>query len=152
VPLFLLVSFCGEINLKGSGMGLKRRARELALQMLFQMDLGTVRLKDLEENFLPQASAPEGAKILALQMTRNTWDKLADIDRQLRALAENWDLARMAAVDRNILRLATFEILYDAEVPRSVAINEAIEIVKRFSTDDSSKFVNGILDKLERKN
>ncbi|HVM33421.1 MAG TPA: transcription antitermination factor NusB [bacterium] len=132
-------------------MGLKRRTRELALQMLFQMDLGTVRLKDLEENFLPQASAPENAKILALQMVRNTWDKLADIDQQLRARAENWDLARMAAVDRNILRLAAFEILYDAEVPRSVAINEAIEIVKKFSTDDSSKFVNGILDKLERK-
>jgi N utilization substance protein B len=133
-------------------MGLKRRTRELALQMLFQMDLGTVRLKDLEENFLPQASAPENAKFMALQMVRNTWDKLADIDQQLRSLAENWDLARMAAVDRNILRLAAFEILYDADVPRSVAINEAIEIVKRFSTDDSSKFVNGILDKLERKN
>lgn len=133
-------------------MGLKRRTRELALQMLFQMDLGTVRLKDLEENFLPQASAPESAKIMALQMTRNTWDKLADIDQKLRSLAENWDLARMAAVDRNILRLAAFEILYDADVPRSVAINEAIEIVKRFSTDDSSKFVNGILDKLEREN
>ncbi|HET9869903.1 MAG TPA: transcription antitermination factor NusB [bacterium] len=133
-------------------MGLKRRTRELALQMLFQMDLGTVRLKDLEENFLPQASAPAGAKVMALQMVRNTWDKLADIDQNLRALAENWDLARMAAVDRNILRLAAFEILYDAEVPRSVAINEAIEIVKRFSTDESSKFVNGILDKLQRKN
>jgi len=131
-------------------MGLKRRSRELALQMLFQMDMGTVKLKDLEENFLPQASAPEAAKAFALGMVRGTWDKLADIDKHLRGLAENWDLTRMAAVDRNILRLAAFEILYDAEVPKSVAINEAIEIVKRFSTDESSKFVNGILDKLEK--
>lgn len=131
-------------------MGLKRRSRELALQMLFQMDMGTVQLKDLEEIFLPQASAAEMAKVMALQMVRNTWDHLADIDRQLRGLAEHWDLARMAAVDRNILRLATYEILYDADIPKSVAINEAIEIVKRFSTDDSSKFVNGILDKLEK--
>lgn len=131
-------------------MGLKRRSRELALQMLFQMDMGTVQLKDLEENFLPQASAAEMAKVMALQMVRNTWDHLADIDRQLRGLAEHWDLSRMAAVDRNILRLAAFEILYDADIPKSVAINEAIEIVKRFSTDESSKFVNGILDKLEK--
>ncbi len=118
--------------------------------MLFQMDMGTVQLKDLEENFLPGASAPEAAKVMALRMVRSTWDKLADIDRQLRGLAENWDLGRMAAVDRNILRLAAWEILFDAEIPKSVAINEAIEIVKRFSTDDSSKFVNGILDKLEK--
>lgn len=131
-------------------MGLKRRSRELALQMLFQMDMGTVKMKDLEENFLPQASAPEAAKVLALGMVRGTWDKLADIDKHLRGLAENWDLTRMAAVDRNILRLAAFEIIYDNEIPKSVAINEAIEIVKRFSTDESSKFVNGILDKLEK--
>ncbi len=131
-------------------MGLKRRTRELALQMLFQMDMGTVQLKDLEENFLPLASAPEAAKVMALRMVRKTWDKLADIDKHLRNLAENWDLTRMAAVDRNILRLATYEIIYDSEIPKSVAINEAIEIVKRYSTDESSKFVNGILDKLEK--
>ncbi len=131
-------------------MGLKRRSRELALQMLFQMDMGTVQLKDLEENFLPQASAADMAKVMALQMVRNTWDRLSDIDRRLRNLAEHWDLARMAAVDRNILRLATYEILYDAEIPKSVAINEAIEIVKRYSTEESGKFVNGILDKLDK--
>lgn len=131
-------------------MGLKRRARELALQMLYQMDMGSVQMKDLQERFLPAASAPEAAKMMALLMVRNTWDKLADIDRHLRDLAENWDLARMASVDRNILRLAAYEILYDSEIPKSVAINEAIEIVKRFSTEESSKFVNGILDKLEK--
>jgi len=118
--------------------------------MLFQMDMGTVLLKDLEENFLPQASAAEAAKIMALRMVRNTWDHLSEIDRHLRELAEHWDLARMAAVDRNILRLATYEILYDAEIPKSVAINEAIEIVKRYSTDESGRFVNGILDKLNK--
>jgi N utilization substance protein B len=88
--------------------------------------------------------------VIALGMVRATWDKLADIDRTLRDLAEHWDLNRMAAVDRNILRLATYEILYDSEIPKSVAINEAIEIVKRYSTDESGKFVNGILDKLEK--
>jgi transcription antitermination protein NusB len=132
-------------------MGLKRRAREIALQILYQMDMGSVQLKDLEENFLPGVSATEAAKIMALLMARNTWENLAEIDRHLRDLAENWDLARMASVDRNILRLAAYEIIYDPEIPKSVAINEAIEIVKKFSTEESSKFVNGILDKLEKK-
>ncbi len=131
-------------------MGLKRRTRELALQMLFQMDLGTVQLKDLEAIFLPQASAPEAAKIMALRLVKSTWDCVAEIDRRLRELAENWDLTRMAAVDRNILRMAAYEILYEKDIPKSVAINEAIEIVKKFSTVESGKFVNGILDKLDK--
>src|SRR6185369_4492825 len=131
-------------------MGLKRRSRELALQMLFQMDMGTVQLPDLEANFLPQASAPEAAKMMALRMVRETWARISEIDKHLRGLAANWDLTRMAAVDRNILRLAAYEILFEPDIPKSVAINEAIEIVKKFSTDDSSKFVNGILDKLDK--
>jgi len=118
--------------------------------MMFQLDLGTVELKQLEENFLPGASAPEAAKTLALEMVRNTWTRLPELDGRLRDLAEHWDLSRMAAVDRNILRLASHEILYDPRVPKSVAINEAIEIVKRFSTDVSGKFVNGILDRLDK--
>jgi N utilization substance protein B len=132
-------------------MGLKRRTRELALQMLFQMDLGTVQIKDLEENFLPNASAPEAAKKMALEMVKNIWDRVSEIDSSLRKFTEHWDLARMAGVDRNVLRLGAYEILFDDEVPKSVAINEALEIVKRFSTEESSRFVNGILDKLEKK-
>ncbi len=111
-------------------MDLKSRTRELALQMLFQMELGTVQLKDLEENFLPKASAPEVAKVMSLRMVKNTWDRVADIHRQLRRFTEHWDLSRMAGVDRNVLRLAAYEILFDADIPKSVAINEALEIVK----------------------
>jgi N utilization substance protein B len=132
-------------------MGLRRRTRELALQMLFQMDLGTVQIKDLEENFLPNASAPEAAKEMSLELVKNVWDRVSEIDSTLRRFTEHWDLARMAGVDRNVLRLGAYEILFDAEVPKSVAINEALEIVKRFSTEESSRFVNGILDKLEKK-
>jgi transcription antitermination factor NusB len=131
-------------------VGLKRRARELSLQMLFQLDLGAMGLSDLERSFLPGASAPEAAKIMAFQMTKQVWDRVADVDNRLRNLAEHWDLARMAAVDRNVLRLGAYEIIFDPQIPKSVAINEAIEIAKKFSTDASSKFVNGILDKLEK--
>ncbi len=132
-------------------MGLKRRTRELALQMLFQMDLGTVQIKDLEENFLPNASAPEAAKEMSMALVKNVWDRVSEIDSNLRRFTEHWDLARMAGVDRNVLRLGAYEILFDDEVPKSVAINEALEIVKRYSTEESSRFVNGILDKLDKK-
>jgi N utilization substance protein B len=118
--------------------------------MLFQLDLGSVALPDIEQSFLPGASAPEAAKLLALQMTKQVWGRVADLDNRLRGLAEHWDMARMAAVDRNVLRMGAYEILFDPQVPKSVAINEAIEIAKRFSTDASGKFVNGILDRLEK--
>jgi len=118
--------------------------------MLFQLDLGAVALHDLEQSFLPGASAPEAAKLMALQMTRHAWEKVADLDNRLRNLSEHWDLSRMAAVDRNFLRLGAYEILFEPQVPKSVAINEAIEIAKRFSTDASGKFVNGVLDRLEK--
>jgi len=131
-------------------VGLKRRARELTLQMLFQLDLGSTSMHDIEQSFLPGASAPDAAKLLALHLTRQVWEHVADLDNHLRGLAEHWDMARMAAVDRNVLRIGAYEILYDPQIPKSVAINEAIEIAKRFSTDASGKFVNGILDKLEK--
>jgi len=131
-------------------VGLKRRARELTLQMLFQLDLGAVALQDIEQSFLPGASAPEAAKLMALHMTKQVWERVADLDNRLRGLAEHWDMARMAAVDRNVLRMGAYEILFDPQVPKSVAINEAIEIAKRFSTDASGKFVNGILDRLDK--
>jgi N utilization substance protein B len=118
--------------------------------MLFQLDLGSVAIQDLEQSFLPGASAPEAAKLLALQLARNTWENVADLDGRLRSFAQHWDLSRMAAVDRNVLRLAAYEILHDPQVPKSVAINEALEIVKRFSTEESSRFVNGVLDRLEK--
>jgi len=118
--------------------------------MMFQLDLGTVEMKNLEANFLPGASAPEESKVLALELVRKTWSKLSELDGKIRGLAEHWDISRMAAVDRNVLRLAAYEILYVPGIPKSVSINEAIEIVKRFSTDDSGKFVNGILDGLEK--
>ena len=132
-------------------MGLKRRTRELALQMLFQMDLGTVQIKDLEENFLPNASAPEAAKEMSLELVKNVWDRVSEIDSNLRKHTEHWDLARMAGVDRNVLRMGAYEILFDAEIPKSVAINEALEIVKKFSTEESSRFVNGVLATLAKR-
>jgi transcription antitermination factor NusB len=127
-----------------------RRSRELALQMLFQLDCGGVTLSDLENFFLSSISEKEKVKMRAWNSVKQTWLHLQDIDRQLRRITENWELSRMAAIDRNVLRLAASEIFYDPSIPKSVSINEAIEIAKKFSTDESGKFVNGVLDQLEK--
>lgn len=131
-------------------MGVQRRIRELAFQMLFQLDLGMVDLQRLESEFLPGVSATEEMKRKSLEKTAMIWKGLPQIDAHLREYSENWDLARMAAADRNILRLAAGEILLDPSVPKAVAIDEAVEMAKRYSTRESGAFVNGILDRLEK--
>lgn len=130
-------------------MGYRRQARELALQSLYLCDtshldfeaaLNTVRAQDCPENILE----------FARHLANGVLGKKEQIDAILARYAENWELSRMAAVDRNILRLATLELLTDTETPVSVIINEAIEIAKTFSTEESGKFVNGILDKVKQ--
>jgi len=125
----------------------RTQARELALQLLYQLDLrGEEVVADLLEHLasLPDAEVREFARDL-LQGYR---DRAVEIDRRIEEVARNWQLKRMAVIDRNILRLATFEILYREDVPPLVSINEAIELAKKYSTKNSGPFVNGILDNL----
>ncbi len=81
---------------------------------------------------------------------RGAIEKLPEVDAKIRTLADNWDFERLAAVDRNILRLAVYEMLFRPEIPPVVSINEAIEIAKKFSTTESGKFVNGLLDRVKK--
>ncbi len=130
-----------------SGMRLRRKGREYALQLLFQFDLS----RDAEGLF-------DGfwqGKILPLQLieftdmlVKGAIVHLAMIDRKIISNAENWSLDRMATVDRNILRLAIYELLYLDDIPSKVTINEAIEISKRFGAEESGSFINGILDRI----
>ena len=142
-----------------TAMGTRRRAREFALQILYQLDaqagLGDEQAIGLFwRNF---ASASEGESVqagdlgdiqpFAEKLVRGVREHLAELDAQIQAASKNWRLERMAQVDRNLLRLALFELKYASDVPAKVAINEAIEIAKRFGTHESSAFVNGILDR-----
>ena len=131
-------------------MGTRRKSRELALQALFQGEVAAqAKLLDFEEfcaHFQVTKKAIPYAKILL----EGVQDKEKDINQLISKYAENWRLERMSVIDRNILRLAVFELYYQEDVPTSVAINEAVEIAKRFSTDDSGPFINGILDALAK--
>jgi N utilization substance protein B len=132
-------------------MGRRRKARELALQFLYQLDLsGEPDPAPHEAEFWARHPVDEDTREFARAMVRGAKANQARIDRTISECTEHWDLDRMAVVDRNLLRLAVWELLGPEEVPARVAINEAIEIAKKFGTHESSRFVNGILDRVHR--
>ncbi len=155
-------------------MGTRREARERAVQFLFQHDLNPpANLEEALNHFwdsqrnaalaedkgpatwgekieLPPPTAEEAAvRVFAEPLIRGTLEHRNEIDEQIKSHAKNWDLHRMAVVDRNVLRLAIYEMFHREDIPPVVSINEAVDIAKKFSTQDSGKFVNGILDRIK---
>jgi N utilization substance protein B len=132
-------------------MGPRRKAREYALQMLFQWDITHDDIEQIVVTFFqnqPEESQP--AVDFARQLVTGTVEHVEQIDEIIRRHAEHWRLDRMATVDRNVLRLAVQEFLYDKESPKTVVINEAIEIARRFSGQESPQFINGVLDSIKK--
>ena len=131
-------------------MGLRRVARECALQMLYEFDVGKLASAVIVESFWEMNEHPKKVREFANKLFEGSVGRLKEIDKAIQQHTKNWRLSRMAAVDRNILRLAVYEILFDAKTPGTVVINEALEIAKKFSTHESAQFVNGILDSIKR--
>lgn len=132
-------------------MGRRRKAREVALQFLYQLDLhGETDPTEHEVDFWTRHPVDEETHAFASALVRGTKSQQAEVDKIIVQYTEHWDLDRMAVVDRNILRLAVYELLEQGEVPPKVAINEAIEIAKKFGTGESSRFINGVLDRVHK--
>ena len=135
-------------------MGPRRKAREYALQMLFQWDITHDSIDQIAATFFEgqEEGQEEGQAVadFARQLVSQTVEHVEKIDELIRRHAEHWRLDRMATVDRNLLRLATQEFLFDKETPKTVVINEAIEIARRFSSQESPQFINGILDSIKK--
>ena len=132
-------------------MAKRRKAREVALQFLYQLDLnGDDDPIPHDEEFWARHPLDDDTHAFADALVRGTKSNQAKIDHAISQFAEHWDLERMAVVDRNILRLAVYELLWMADVPPEVAINEAIEIAKKFGTKESSRFINGLLDRIHK--
>lgn len=132
-------------------MGRRRKAREVALQFLYQLDLhGDDDPSPHAADFWARHPVDEATRVFAEALVHGTKENQAKADDLIRQYAEHWALERMAVVDRNILRLAVYEMLWGGGVPTKVVINEAIEIAKKFGTGDSSRFINGILDRVHR--
>ena len=129
----------------------RTRARELALQFLYQIDLlGDDKIDDLAE-FLRQEERDAETCRFAKRLVQGTWAVRGELDAEIQQVAQNWQISRMAVIDRNVLRLATFELLHCEDIPPKVAINEAIELGKRYSTANSGAFINGIVDKIKNR-
>lgn len=129
-------------------MGRRRQAREIALKIIFQIDVGKLNPEEVLQYYLGGKQGSGEAEKYAEQLSRGVMAELPAIDRLLAEKALNWELDRLESVDRNLLRLATYELLRSPDIPKNVIINEAIEMAKKYSTEDSSRFINGILDKI----
>jgi N utilization substance protein B len=132
-------------------IGPRRKAREYALQMLFQWDITHEAIDQIVTTFFQNQPEDSHATIdFARQLVTGAVEHVEKIDEIIKRHAENWRLDRMATVDRNILRLAVYEFLSDKEIPKTVIINEAIEIARRFSAQESPQFINGVLDSIKK--
>ena len=128
----------------------RTKSREYALQMLYQMDIHRTPSGETPDAFWSFHDPPAEVKMFANQLFSGTVEHLPEIDAVISQHADNWNMKRMAVIDRNILRLGAFELLYLADVPPKVCLNEAIELAKRFGDTESGKFINGILDAIHK--
>jgi N utilization substance protein B len=130
----------------------RTKARECALQVLYQIDITKNDCKYcLQDYWYVNKDVDRTITEFANGLVRGTIDNVKKIDKVISGYATNWNIGRMAVVDRNILRLATYELLFLKEIPPKVSINEAVDIAKKYGDKDSGKFVNGILDKISKK-
>jgi len=127
----------------------RRLAREMVLKTLFQVDIGKVEVEMALETVLEEEESG-WVKDFVRSLVRGTMDNLAKIDETINNFAREWTVERMAGVDRNILRLAVYEVLFVNDIPSAVSINEAVELAKIYGTEESAKFINGILGNLVR--
>jgi N utilization substance protein B len=131
-------------------MGLRRKARVIALQVLYEVDSVGHGMERALAHFLADGRLNEENAVFARHLTSGVLQNKDEIDRYIKKFATAWPLEQIPVVDRNILRLAIFEILLDNSVPIKVAINEAVELAKLFGSNNSPKFVNGVLGSVSR--
>ncbi len=130
-------------------MGLRRESRELALQMLYALDSNaSVGPREMLQMFREEQPVSDRLRLFAEELVQGVLEQRPTIDAAIKARSKNWSLSRMPKVDLNIMRLATYELMFRGDIPKKVSINEAIEIARRFGDKDSPAFVNGILDEI----
>lgn len=130
-------------------MGLRRESRELALQMLYALDSNSsVGPRQMLQMFREEQPVSDRLRLFAEELVQGVMEQRETIDAAIKARSKNWSLSRMPKVDLNIMRLATYELMFRGDIPKKVSINEAIEIARRFGDKDSPAFVNGILDEI----
>ena len=126
----------------------RRKAREVALQVLYQLDVLKIDVKEAVDLFWNNFDAPDEVRTFSSLLIEGTWLNVDEIDSLISSSSENWSIARMSKVDKNILRMAVYELLYCHDIPPKVTLNEAIDLGKVYGSENSGSFINGILDAL----
>ena len=129
-------------------MGVRRKGREAALKILYSLDLNPISREEACKHILETGEIPENTRKFTRELVEKTVQRLEEIDDHIRKASLKWDINRMAAVDRNVLRLAVSEMTSDTPEPVRVILNEAIELAKKYGGEESGTFVNGILDRV----
>jgi len=129
-------------------MGIRRKGRELAVQALYQVEIMRDPSPRALESFLRHFEGGPGTKDFARRLVAGVLEKREEIDRLIEGSSENWKITRMSKVDLTILRMATYEMLFCPDIPMNVSMDEAIEIGKRYGSEESSMFINGVLDQV----
>lgn len=132
-------------------MSKRRGARELALKILFQIEVGKFTADEAIETSFEQVDPPAEDRDYSEELIRGVAGQTAELDQIISDLAQGWSLERLAKVDKNVLRLGLYELIHRNDIPANVVINDAIEVAKKYSTDDSGRFVNGILGNFLRR-
>lgn len=131
-------------------MGGRRISREMALKVLFQIDLVSTNIEEVLKYTFEDGKLSDEVKEFTLILVKGVMSNLSEIDKVINNYTNNWSLERITNIDRNILRMAIYEILYLKNIPKSVSINEAIELAKKYGTKNSFSFVNGVLGKIDK--
>ncbi|PIP36590.1 MAG: transcription antitermination factor NusB [Desulfobacterales bacterium CG07_land_8_20_14_0_80_52_14] len=132
-------------------MGSRRRSRELAMQALFFMDMAHGVNEEALKRYLDHFPPPEHASAFFLDLVKGVMQTMPEIDALIESASDNWKLSRMSCVDRNVMRIAVYELKYRNDIPPKVAMNEAIDVGKKYGTEESGAFINGILDTIHMK-
>ncbi len=128
----------------------RTKSRECALQILYAFDIRKENAQTIIENYWQQHEVEVEVKKFAGCLIKGVMKNLSGIDEFISKYTDNWRIERMAVIDRNIIRMATYELLFEEDIPPKVSINEAVELAKRFGDDESGRFVNGVLDKINK--
>lgn len=131
-------------------MGGRRLSREMTLKVLFQIDLVSTNIEEVLKYTLGNGKLSDEVKEFTLLLVKGVMSNLSEIDKAINNHTNNWSLERITNIDRNILRMAIYEILYLKNIPKSVSINEAVELAKKYGTKSSFSFVNGVLGKIDK--
>jgi N utilization substance protein B len=129
-------------------MGTRRQARELAMQALFYMDMQDNASLAMLESFCDNFCPPKKARPFFLVLVNGVLETISEIDALIERFSKNWKINRMSSVDRNVMRIAVYELLYCEDIPPKVSINEAVDVGKKFGTEESGAFINGIMDSI----